>query len=70
MEDQKCDPNKTQFFGRSHWMNTFNMVRKSLLSLIAANLILTAIVLSKIQICGYKRQICHRYRDRRRPRDF
>jgi hypothetical protein len=29
IEDQKCDPNKTQFFGRSHWMNTFNMVHKS-----------------------------------------
>jgi hypothetical protein len=27
IEDQKCDPSKTQFFGRSHWMNTFNMVR-------------------------------------------
>jgi hypothetical protein len=29
IQDQKCDPSKTQFFGRSHWMNTFNMVRTS-----------------------------------------
>jgi hypothetical protein len=26
-QDLKSDPHKTQFFGRSHWMNTFNMVR-------------------------------------------
>jgi hypothetical protein len=25
-QDLRCDPSKTQFFGRSHWMNTFNMV--------------------------------------------
>ncbi len=26
IQDLRSDPNKTQFFGRSHWMNTFNMV--------------------------------------------
>jgi Fungal Zn(2)-Cys(6) binuclear cluster domain len=25
-QDLRSDPYKTQFFGRSHWMNTFNMV--------------------------------------------
>jgi hypothetical protein len=25
-QDLKSDPHKTQFLGRSHWMNTFNMV--------------------------------------------
>jgi hypothetical protein len=25
-QDLKSDPHKTQFFGRSHWMSTFNMV--------------------------------------------
>jgi hypothetical protein len=25
-QDLKSDPHRTQFFGQSHWMNTFNMV--------------------------------------------
>lgn len=48
-QDLKSDPHKTQFFGRSHWMNTFNMVR-SYIHLQQARLI--SIVLPKMQIRG------------------